>query len=482
LSTSRVFIGIDVGTQGSRVMALSHKGMLLSVHTRKFSFPNYRMEQDPEVWWSSVLDCLQRCAKDLKSQNLLSDVHAVLVTSTSGTVIALDRHHEPVSPAIMYSDSRSALEAEQCRNAAALADHNGFKDYNASSGLPKILWYMHQHEEAGTRIAQWVHASDYITGKLSGVWGITDYSNSLKTGYDMQQEQWPDYITSKLGIPAEWLPKVAASGTAIGTLTKAVSEQTGLPAEVLVCVGMTDGCVSQIASGAVSPGDWNTTIGTTMVIKGVTTRPIVDPLGRLYNHKHPDGYWMPGGASNTGSDWVAEFSANMDLDQLTRDAEKIVPTPWLTYPLRCQGERFPFIAPQAEGFESAGMDAAARFASSMEGVAYIERLSFDTVREISGESIQRVFTAGGASNNALWLNIRSCVLNLPIIKVKHTEGAAGAAVLAASKTHFGSLREAAEEMIQVESLIEPRSAEWIEKYNENYERFVDKLKESGYLH
>ena len=84
----------------------------------------------------------------------------------------------------------------------------------------------------------------------------------------------------------------------------------GLPASIQVTVGITDGCASQIASGAVKPGDWNTTIGTTMVIKGVTKKQIVDEEGRIYSHRHPAGYWMPGGASNTGADWVTnEFGA-----------------------------------------------------------------------------------------------------------------------------------------------------------------------------
>src|SRR3546814_8669540 len=86
---------------------------------------------------------------------------------------------------------------------------------------------------------------------------------------------------------------------------------------------MTDGCASQVASGAVSPGTWNTTIGTTLVVKGVTRQSLNDPEGRFYSHRHPDGYWMPGGASNTGADWVQEFSGKQDLDLLDTAASSI---------------------------------------------------------------------------------------------------------------------------------------------------------------
>src|SRR5690606_39859763 len=81
-----------------------------------------------------------------------------------------------------------------------------------------------------------------------------------------------------------------------------------------------DGCASQVASGAVNIGDWNTTIGTTLVIKGVTNEEIKDPEGRLYSHRHPEGFWMPGGASNTGADWVSADFSN-DLESLNQQAE-----------------------------------------------------------------------------------------------------------------------------------------------------------------
>src|SRR3546814_18122642 len=145
---------------------------------------------------------------------------------------------------------------------------------------------------------------------------------------------------------------------------------------------MTDGCASQVASGAVEPGEWNTTIGTKMVSKGVTEQLVHDPEGRLYSHRHPDGYWMPGGASNTGADWVAtDFGT--DLWQLDEAAAGLVPTGLLAWPLKQTGERFPFIAPQANGFGPTGVSPAQRFAAGMEGVAFIERMAYELITQLS---------------------------------------------------------------------------------------------------
>jgi sugar (pentulose or hexulose) kinase len=478
-SCKLVFIGADVGSQGVRVMALDDQGELLASDAVTFELSGTREEQSPAEWWRALTGCLSQIVHDLKGLHTAIAIEALTVTSTSGTMIALDDRNEPLSSALMYSDPRPKLEAEAC-TLAAQGDACAYTTFHASSGLPKILWFGNQYPHLIEQTKRWVHAADYLIGKLSGVWGVTDYTNCLKTGYDLLRDRWPSYITEKLGIPAEWLPAVVAPGTLLGTISQEASQLTGLPAHVRIVAGMTDGCASQIASGAIRPGDWNTTIGTTMVVKGVTKQPIIDPLGRLYNHKHPQGFWMPGGASNTGADWVSYDYQGADLAVLNQRAGEMTPTPWVSYPLAQKGERFPFVAEQARGFEPQGLTPEQQFAARMEGVAYLERLSYDIIEDLSGERVSAIYTAGGASNSQVWLQIRSSVSRKPIQKMHHTEGAAGAAVLAASQTRFSSIEEAGSVMIRPELIVEPANASICERYEERYQQFVQQLGAQGY--
>lgn len=269
------------------------------------------------------------------------------------------------------------------------------------------------------------------------------------------------------------------SGTTVAKILPELAAALGLPKTIQIVAGMTDGCAAQIASGAVQVGDWNTTIGTTLVVKGVTTREIDDPHGRLYCHRHPEGYWMPGGASNTGADWVTRDFGN-NLGELTAQAAKLVPTKHLAWPLKQHGERFPFIAPQATGFHPAGLPPAELFAACMEGVGYIERYAYEVIEQLSGESVSAVFTAGGGSNSDLWLQIRSNVLQLPVYKMKHVTGAVGAAIIAASQTHFASLTEAAKALTQIEKEVYPQPVA-VDIYQQNYQQFIDLLASKGYI-
>src|SRR5690606_37414601 len=169
-----------------------------------------------------------------------------------------------------------------------------------------------------------------------------------------------------------------------------------------------------------------------------------------------------------------------DLQGLNEKAALLIPTGQLAWPLKQAGERFPFIAPDATGFVPEGLASAERFAANMEGVAYIERLAYELIEELSGERPTAVYTAGGGSNSDVWLTIRSSVLNLPIYKCKEASGAVGAAIAAASKTYYASIAEAAARMTAIERKIEPEPG-LVTAYTLNYHRFVDELKKRKYI-
>lgn len=473
------FLGIDVGTQGVRVVLLDDTGNTAGSSEKIFPLtPHSREEQSPALWWDSAFECLQNLLVSVREIVDLRHIKAVSVTSTSGTVIPLDEHNEPLHDALMYSDTRPAAEGKYCREIAQRLHPESYTGFNASSGLSKMVWYSNHYTEKATRIKTWIHAADFIIGKLCGEYSVTDYTNALKSGFDVGSGEWPSWLTEHLPLRKEWLQKVVPSGTQIGYLLPELSKNLGL-GPIHVIAGMTDGCASQVASGAVRPGDWNTTIGTTLVVKGVTIQEIRDPEGRLYSHRHPEGYWMPGGAGNIGADWVSAGFAD-DLPALASAAVNLIPTGLIAYPLLQEGERFPFIAPQARGFapENAGREAI--FAANMEGVAFVERYAYEMIERLSGETVNAVYTAGGGSNSDVWLTIRSNVLNRPVHKCGNVTGAAGAAIVAAAGSHFGTLTRAAQAMTRIEKTVCPEAV-LAEAYERQYRIFIQTLTQKGFI-
>ncbi len=464
-----IFCGIDLGTQGARCALVRDDGHLVGKAERPLPapaagrsgpapLPEGWSEQEPGAWLQAVEEAVREALSQLNTAPPIVDhVVAVGVTGTSGTLVALDAGHRPVLPAIMYNDARSRRQAERVQDAGAdLSARLGYR-FGSSFGLPKILWLKEQHPDAYGRAALFVSPTDFIIGHLTGEWGLSDQTNMLKFGYDLLEDRWPAFIADDLGIDPDRLPRVQTSGSLVGQVTREAAARTGLPVGVPVVAGMTDGCASQVSSGAVAPGQWNTTLGTTMVVKGVSRELVLDPFGRVYCHRHPAGWWLPGGASNTGCECLANEFGDEETAARSATALDHAPTSLVAYPLARRGERFPFSAPDAEGFLiGEPRDRDELFVAYLEGVACLERLAYETLDELGAEVEGGIFSAGGGSRSDAWLQIRADVLGRPVLRPEQTGAATGAAILAAALEHYEGLEAAARAMVRVEKEIAPR--------------------------
>ncbi|MES2391834.1 MAG: FGGY-family carbohydrate kinase, partial [Acidobacteriota bacterium] len=258
-----------------------------------------------------------------------------------------------------------------------------------------------------------------------------------------------------LQLPASVFPQVTSPGRILGEVSREASAATGLPSGCLIVSGMTDGCASQIAAGAISHGQWNSVIGTTLVLKGASRDRILDPLGVVYSHRSPSGLWLPGGASSVGAGMITRLFPNGDLDALGEAAAQLGTPTSVMYPLAGQGERFPFTAPEARTFTlGSPQSEPAQFAALLTGVACIERLCFDYLSLLGAPTNGATSITGGATKSPYWNQLRADVLQRPLHIPASTEAAFGAAILAAS--HATTFESATASMVRLRETIEPR--------------------------
>ena len=331
------------------------------------------------------------------------------------------------------------------------------------------------------RGAAWfVHQADYVLGRLTGRPGVSDYSNALKTGYDLVEECWPAWIDA-WGPLSRRLPRVAAVGSSVGEISAAAAEETGLPRGLPVVAGATDGTAAFVASGVHRPGDYNTTLGTTLVFKGASRQICGHPDGLIYCHKLPEGLWLPGAASNTGGEWIAHLFAEADLRALDAAAAGRLPTECLAYPLARTGERFPFRSATAQGFWLPEPDdRGARYAAGLQGVALVERLCYDVLDEATGGRGGEVYSTGGGSRSDVWMQCRADVTGRVIHRPQCGQSAFGAAVLAAAGALGCGVSAAIRQMVRLECSFTP-NAERRADYDRLYERFFAELRRRGWI-
>ncbi len=480
-------MGIDVGTQGVRVLVVDAQGKpqasaSLTLAPASAALPSGWAEQSAQSWWTGVKTCIGKTIVNLKEKGYQAeDIAALAVDSTSGTIVPVDAAGKPLRPALMYNDSRSASVLERVRQAGAGLEEKLGYAFKSSFALPKIVWLRVNEPALFDRSAHFIHAADYIAACLTGDFSVSDHSNALKTGFDLIDYQWPDFIERELGVPLNKLPRIVSPGSPIGRVSALAARETGLAETTQVVAGMTDGSASQLASGAVDVGAWNSTLGTTLVIKGISKKLLKDPLGRFYSHLHPQGYWMPGGASNTGAEWITREYPGQNPAELVARAARYLPTGLLGYPLARRGERFPFIAPEAEGFiEGASGNPFEQFAAKLEGVAFLERLAYETLEDLGAEVGDTIYATGGGARSDLWLKVRASVLSRRMVRPAIGEAAMGAALLAASKTLYRNLGEASRRMVSIETNVEPEPV-WQRVYEERYQQFCNACRKRGYL-
>jgi sugar (pentulose or hexulose) kinase len=472
-----LWVGIDLGTQGVRAVLVDGAGAVLGSGSAPLESDvrtGERHEQDPADWWRAT--CIAtRAALAARGGRA---VGGVSIDSTSGTLVVQDAQGHAAGPALMYDDRRAAAEAVRAQDEGAdLWTALGYR-MQASWALPKVTWLVARDAvPAGHRLA---HQADHIGARLAGHPVPTDWSHALKTGYDLLGDAWPGAVLDRLGIDPAVLPPVVAPGERVATVSAAAAAETSIPAGTPIVAGMTDGCAAQVATAALAPGQWCSALGTTLVLKGSTTDLLHDPTGAVYCHRNPDGGWLPGGASSTGAGVLASELPGADLDALTERArERGVPA-GATYPLAGRGERFPFVADKAEGFDlgASEADPAARLQRVAHGVAYVERLAFDVLADLGADVSGPVIATGGAGGNDWWTQLRADVLQRPVAVPEHAGSAIGSAVLAAAPV--GELATTARAMVRMRRWFEPDPAR-ADKLTDGYLRLVAALQDRGWL-
>lgn len=463
-----LFLGIDVGTQGVRCAAVDASGHVYAHAEKSFAVINAakaegHKEQLPEDWWCALKESLAELFRSVSP----SEIRAVSLDGTSGTVVALDENYRVISPALMYNDARSKIEAEELVPIAWEHEKKMGYTFNSSYALPKIKWCIIR----GINAAHFVNQADYIVGRLTGEYCVTDYSNALKMGYDLIDMSWSRYI-SEYGVEIKSLPNVVKNGTLIARVNSEAAAETGLREGTGIYAGTTDGIASSIAAGLSDPGDWASVLGSTLVIKGITEKIIRNDSGSIYCHRHPEGWWMPGGASNAGGVYLNDVFGKEHFEAYNSKLGTIIPSGGLCYPFSGVGERFPFYAPNMKPFNNVSGDTLHHYAAAMEGVGYVERMIYEVLEKGGAEVSESINTVGGGCKSPEWLEIRASILGRELKVPQHADASVGAAMIAAAGEEFGKLSEAVRSMCVIEKKIEPNE-KYVDRYSEIYGEFYE---------
>ncbi|MGC8760901.1 MAG: xylulokinase [Bryobacteraceae bacterium] len=462
------WLGIDIGTGGSRALLVDAKGRLVAGFTAPHE--DIRMErplwaeQRPENWWDAAQAAIRGVLKEAGASG--DQVKGVGLSGQMHGLVLLDGANQVIRPALIWCDQRSQPQVDWINQTIGRANVVAHTANPMLTGftLPKLLWVRDNEPQNFERARRILLPKDYVRFMLTGV-HATEVSDASGTGLlDVVTRRWSSAMIERLGLDASLLPEVRESADITGTITRAAAEATGLKEGTPVVGGAGDQAASGIGNGIVRPGVASCTIGTSGVVFAYLDRPHYDSHGRVHTFCHAvRGKWHVMGVTQGAGlslQWFRnQFAPGTDYDTLMEEAKKAPPLShglfWLPY---LMGERTPHLDPIARGGWiglTAKHGRAEMIRSIVEGVTYSLKDCLSVIEHM-GVEIHSVRASGGGARSPFWRQMLADVFGRSVATLENTEGSAyGAALLAVAGTgEYASVEELCDVAIrEVESLI-----------------------------
>ncbi len=486
-----VFLGVDIGTSGTKTLAINEQGRILAESTALY--PAYHpqplwSEQDPEDWWQATIKTIRAVVKQAKLKP--ADVRAIGLSGQMHGSVFLDKHNQVVRRALLWNDQRTAAECAEIEQRAGgrrqlikLVANPALTGFTA----PKILWLRNHEPKNFAKTVKVLLPKDDIRRRLTGEFAtdVSDASGMLLL--DVAKRDWSKPLLSKLELDSSLFAKCYESEQITGNLTREAAAQLGLSTDCVVVGGAGDCAAGAVGNGIVSKGTLSTSIGTSGVMFVHSDTMEFDPAGRLHTFCHAvNGKWHMMGVSLSGGgclQWFrnqlcqAEIAAakKTKVDPyvaLTAEAESVPPgSDGLFFLPYLSGERTPHADPDARACFIGltlkhGRGHMVR--AVMEGVGYAMRDSLAIIREM-GVPVKQIRASGGGSRSPLWRQIQADVFGQKVVTTNAEQGPAyGVALLAAvGGGAFKNIEEACKATIQVVSETATQRAA-VERYNRGF--------------
>ncbi|MDP9169189.1 MAG: xylulokinase [Acidobacteriota bacterium] len=479
-----MWLGLDIGTGGSRALLVNRKGEVVAAHTAAHEdmlmlHPLWA-EQRPENWWDASVEAIRGVLSAAGAQG--SDIQGIGLSGQMHGLVILDSANQVLRPSLIWCDQRSQPQVDwinakvgKARVLECIANPvlTGFT-------LPKLLWVRDNEPAIFGQVRKVLLPKDYVRFRLTGEFA-TEVSDASGTAlFDVMKRRWSFELADAMGIDRAVLPACYESSDITGAISHEVAALTGLAEGTPVVGGGGDQAASAVGNGIVAPGIVSCTLGTSGVVFAHMEEVAYDPAGRVHTFCHAvRGRWHVMGVTQGAGlslQWFRnQLAPGTPYAELTAQAATAPAGSdglyWLPY---LMGERTPHLDPRARG-GWVGMTARHRRAEMIraliEGVSYSQKDCLDIVESL-GVAIESVRASGGGATSPFWRGILADVFNKPVVTLTSQEGSAlGAALLAMVGTgEYADVPEVCGAVVREAARLEPR-AENVPVYAKSYQVF-----------
>ena len=483
------YIGIDLGTSGTKFLLVAANGEILAENTQSYEvcYPHSGWsEQSPELWYKAALTGL----KELLQGQDKSAVKGISFGGQMHGLVVLDKDDNVIRPCILWNDGRTEQQTKYLNEVIGKEKLSKYTGNIAFAGFtaPKILWIKENEPENFAKIAKIMLPKDYLAYKLSGSF-CTDYSDaSGMLLLDVKNRCWSQKMCDVCGISEQMLPKLYESYEVVGTLKKEIADELGLSEGVKIIAGAGDNAAAAVGTGVVGEGGCNISLGTSGTLFVSATQYKEDKVNALHSFCHADGGWHLMGcilsAASCNAWWSDKILETNNYAKEQEGLEEYLGKNDVYFLPYLMGERSPHNDVNARGaFIGMRPDTTRKqmTLAVLEGVTFALRDCLEAAKK-NGIEVKKTKLCGGGAKSPLWRKIVANVMNMPVEIPQTEQGPSyGGAMLAmVGCGEYKTVKESVEKIVKVKETVYPdqKIAELYEKRYVVFKKLYPSLKEA----
>ena len=450
-----VLLAFDIGTSGLKASLVDEELNILRNVTTTYPThhkPDGGCEQDANDWWMSAVRAMMMLRE--LAPEYVKRVDAIGISGHMLCCLPMDAEGQALRPAMIHADTRAVEVCERLRTQFG-------KDYfyqitgnvlTPAATLCKVLWLKEHEPEVYEKTVRFLQVKDYLVYRLCGNMDSTDLSDASHAMLmDLNTREYDAEMFRNVGLDRSRFPTIRTGCELAGSLSAEAAFHLGLRQGIPVSVGGGDGACANVGAGAVKPGDFYLSLGTTAWIAGPMEQPFLDKKQRVFHMYTMDGHGCNvfgtaqcAGRSVTWAQELLSYSSPSALDAAAQTvpigAEGLIYLPYL------EGERSPVFDAQARGvfFGIHTRHKKEHFARAvLEGVGCGLSQILDTFRE--RQPIDTLRVIGGGARSPVWKQILADVCDVRLREIlTFADSATSIGAAAAAGVGIGLFRDLSE--------------------------------------
>ncbi|MHB1698872.1 MAG: glycerol kinase GlpK [Acidobacteriaceae bacterium] len=463
----KVILALDQGTSSSRAVVLDPDGKIVAAAQRElpqiYPQPGW-VEQDPEAIWSSQLAAIRAAMEQAGLSS--ADVAGVGIANQRETTIVWNRETgQPIFNALVWQDRRTAplCERLQAEGHELLFQQKTGLVIDAYFSASKIRWLLDNvpgaRENAAAGMLAFGTVDSWLIWKLTGGQRhATDVSNASRSLlFNLRTLEWDEQLLRIFDIPRSMMPEVVASS---GECVRIAQLLPGVP----VCGIAGDQQAALFGQMCLRPGMVKNTYGTGCFMLMQTGAEPVMSQSRLLTtvawqidgrteYALEGSVFIGGAAVQWLRDGLGIIGSSAEVESL---AASVPGNGGVYFVPALSGLGAPYWDPHARGTIlglTRGTTRGHIARATLEGIALQVTDILAAMEADSGIAIPELRVDGGASENALLMQMQADFLGVPVVRSASSESTAlGAAFLAGIGCgYWRSIEELAERWVAGQS-------------------------------